>query len=74
MAAGGGAATAVGFEPALAPSEGALSQSRLESLNRLGFVWSKQEIDWDEMFEEMMRYKIRFGHCNVPYKGSSLQR
>ncbi len=25
-------------------------------------------LEWEERFEAMLRFKRRFGHCNVPYK------
>ena len=47
-----------------------LSEERKARLNRLGFVWRLMtkcpETTWEERFEELLAFKNRFGHCEVP--------
>lgn len=46
--------------------EGNMPRERIRRLERLGFVWSVLERQWEENFERLRRYKKRRGHCNVP--------
>lgn len=43
-----------------------LNPARIAQLDELGFVWNARDVAWDGMFEELKRYKERFGDCNVP--------
>jgi hypothetical protein len=45
---------------------GALSSAHEQRLNELGFEWDTKQSAWDAKFEELQRYKERFGDCNVP--------
>lgn len=41
---------------------------RVDRLNSIGFVWEARGAFWEEMFEELVEYKIKHGDCNVPDK------
>jgi len=45
-----------------------LSSDRLQRLGAFGFEWDARTATWEEMFARLVRYKERFGHCNVPAK------
>ena len=45
---------------------GELQQEYIEQLDKLGFVWSPTDIVWNQMFEKLLRFKKRKGHCDVP--------
>jgi hypothetical protein len=47
---------------------GRLSSERVQRLTALGFEWDPLTAAWEEMFAHLVRYKERFGHCNVPAK------
>ena len=51
-----------------------LSKERVQKLNKLGFDWSPQGTprSWDELFDELTKYKAEHGHCNVPRSHESL--
>eukprot|EP00980_Cylindrotheca_fusiformis_P021155 scaffold8128_cov60-Cylindrotheca_fusiformis.AAC.7 len=51
-----------------------LSESRIQKLDELGFVWDAQEDFWKTRFEELKTYKHMHGHCNVPCKHSANQK
>jgi hypothetical protein len=44
---------------------GELSPAEIIKLNKLGFVWSATELKWNQMFERLVVYKKKHGHCNV---------
>ena len=44
----------------------ALSDKRIEALNRIGFVFSLHEELWSQRFNELKDYKRNFGNCLVP--------
>eukprot|EP00980_Cylindrotheca_fusiformis_P021154 scaffold8128_cov60-Cylindrotheca_fusiformis.AAC.6 len=50
------------------------SESRIQKLDELGFVWDAQEDFWKTRFEELKAYKHMHGHCNVPCKYSANQK
>ena len=43
----------------------ALSDERLQRLDKLGFVWDASETNWEEGFRHLKSYKEREGHCRV---------
>eukprot|EP00980_Cylindrotheca_fusiformis_P021150 scaffold8128_cov60-Cylindrotheca_fusiformis.AAC.2 len=51
-----------------------LSESRIQKLDELGFVWDAQEDFWKTRFEELKAYKHMHGHCSVPCKYSANQK
>eukprot|EP00980_Cylindrotheca_fusiformis_P030502 scaffold24920_cov117-Cylindrotheca_fusiformis.AAC.2 len=53
---------------------GHFTESRIQKLHQLGFVWDAQEDFWNTRFEELKAYKLTHGHCNVPCKYSANQK
>ena len=45
---------------------GELPPKCVEQLDKLGFVWSPTDIVWNEMCEQLVRFKKEQGHCDVP--------
>lgn len=45
-----------------------LTAERFQKLESLGFIWNPQEAKWKRMFVELVAYRDRFGHTNVPTK------
>lgn len=45
---------------------GKLDSELSDRLEDLGVVWSVNEQKWETMFELMLRYQAREGHCRVP--------
>ncbi|MBF0422227.1 MAG: Helicase associated domain protein [Magnetococcales bacterium] len=45
---------------------GNLSEEKQARLDALGFIWDPKEVVVEEMFQNLERYRERFGHCNVP--------
>ena len=43
-----------------------LSAERKKRLDELGFNWVPRDSVWETMFAELMRYRDKHGHCNVP--------
>jgi helicase associated protein len=43
-----------------------LTTSRVRQLNNCGFVWLPDVELWEETFAALVRFKRRFGHCDVP--------
>ena len=46
--------------------QGKISHDRLEKLDQIGFLWNPDEDYWNEMFQELIKYKEKYGDCNVP--------
>ena len=46
-----------------------LSQENIQKLEDAGFEWSLLST-FDERYAELMKYKEKFHHCNVPQRGS----
>jgi len=44
---------------------GKLSPDRIASLDRLGFVWDPDAADWQEHFQQLLRFRTIYGHPNV---------
>jgi hypothetical protein len=47
-------------------SNQSLPTDRVETLNKVGFVWDAKEEFWNEMLAALIEYKAAHGHCNVP--------
>lgn len=45
---------------------GRLRKERYQRLSDLGFVWDADHAEWENKFAALVRYKIEYGHCNVP--------
>ena len=43
-----------------------MTSSRIEKLNKVGFIWDSHEIVWRERYQQLIRYKQEHGHCRVP--------
>jgi Helicase associated domain len=43
-----------------------LSRERLRQLLELDFVWDAQQHAWEAKYEQLVRFKERYGHCRVP--------
>lgn len=39
---------------------------RIRLLSSIGFVWSSREVAWQERLKELLLYKKKHSHCNVP--------
>ena len=48
-----------------AHKKGKLSDERAQELDALGFLWNPTPT-WDERLDELMKYKVEHGDCNVP--------
>jgi hypothetical protein len=44
-----------------------ISESRIQRLEQIGFVWDAQELLWQTRFDELKVFRLKHGHCNVPY-------
>jgi superfamily II DNA or RNA helicase len=42
-----------------------IRKDRYERLNDLGFIWNLIESQWEEMFNILIEYKKKHGHCNA---------
>ena len=45
---------------------GELSKVYLARLTQIGFVWSPADKVWNDMFQRLVKYKKKHGHCDVP--------
>ena len=43
----------------------------MRMLEGIGFVWSAQHELWEERLAELVDYRARHGHCNVPNRSKS---
>jgi hypothetical protein len=43
-----------------------MTDSRIQELDSLGFVWDLYEAAWEESFSALAHYRKINGHCNVP--------
>ena len=48
--------------------EGRLRANKYKCLEQLGFIFDLHELYWEEMFDNLKKYKEEHGHCNVPYE------
>lgn len=46
------------------PSRNVITYERVRKLEEIGFHWSL----WDEKFEDLLRFKKKYGHFNVPQR------
>lgn len=49
-----------------------LTQSKIDALHGLGFVWDAQDAQWNARLEELQQFKAEHGHTKVPinYEGN----
>ena len=47
---------------------GRLNSEKINRLDKIGFQWDVLENVWEQRFSELLSFKERFGHCNVPDK------
>uniref|UniRef100_UPI0040560203 Helicase associated domain protein n=1 Tax=Candidatus Electronema sp. TaxID=2698783 RepID=UPI0040560203 len=53
---------------------GTLSPERIELLERIGFQWGELNTDkWEERYIQLLYFKEKYGHCNVPYNPNNSQ-
>ena len=45
---------------------GKMATSRIERLNKIGFVWDVHIAQWETMFARLLEFKGKEGHCRVP--------
>jgi hypothetical protein len=50
----------------LEQKQSCLSDARQQKLEAVGFAWDLQTMAWQEHFNELVEYKRKNGHCNVP--------
>ena len=43
-----------------------LSLDRVAQLEDIGFVWNSHKACWDDKFQQLVEFKHKYGHCNVP--------
>lgn len=43
-----------------------ITQSRIDQLNSIGFVWNRMGTAWTQSFENLKKYRTENGHCHVP--------
>ena len=43
-----------------------ISPDRLSRLNEVGFIWDPLNARWEKGFAELVNFKKKFGHCDVP--------
>ncbi len=51
-----------------------LTDDNINCLENIGFEWGVLESQWEEMFEELKKYKENHGNCNVPKYWSKNKR
>jgi Helicase associated domain len=49
-----------------------LDETKIELLNKIHFVWDKNQQIWDRRYDELLQFKHKFGHVNVPMKYKTL--
>jgi DNA-binding CsgD family transcriptional regulator len=42
-----------------------LEQSRIEQLDKIGFVWNCVEFNWESNYSALAKFREEFGHCRV---------
>ncbi|GMH37356.1 hypothetical protein BSKO_05229 [Bryopsis sp. KO-2023] len=45
---------------------GQLSRDRFKRLDKIGFVWDLQSERFEQWFAQLLEFKSKYGHCNVP--------
>jgi hypothetical protein len=50
-----------------------MTDERQKSLEDLGFVWDSRKAIWEGRLNELIIFRNRMGHCNVPstFEGNS---
>eukprot|EP00538_Stauroneis_constricta_P012921 CAMPEP_0119559046 /NCGR_PEP_ID=MMETSP1352-20130426/11777_1 /TAXON_ID=265584 /ORGANISM="Stauroneis constricta, Strain CCMP1120" /LENGTH=589 /DNA_ID=CAMNT_0007606601 /DNA_START=224 /DNA_END=1993 /DNA_ORIENTATION=- len=43
-----------------------MTDERVTALEKLGFIWESQGLSWNDRFHDLIAYKSKHGHCNVP--------
>ena len=43
-----------------------LTPDTIAELDKLGFMWSPNDLDWNKTFKKLLLFRARFKHCNVP--------
>jgi hypothetical protein len=43
-----------------------LSKDKVKRLKNAGFLWNPDESQWEKMFQELVKFKEKYGHCSVP--------
>jgi len=51
-----------------AQRKGSIDEERASRLTKLGFDWDPLESYWEGMFEELVKFKGKHRHCDVPAK------
>ena len=46
--------------------KGTLSGGQIALLTALGVVWDPHDAAWEQRYQELVAFKAREGHCNVP--------
>jgi len=47
---------------------GKLSEERIGRLEAIGFVWDLKTNNWEEGFQQLCKFKDKFGHIDVPHR------
>lgn len=45
-----------------------MKPQRIVALEKLGFVWSFFDTKWNQRIEDLLKYKAKHGHLNIPFK------
>lgn len=45
---------------------GKIKRDRKIRLETLGFIWDTKQAEWEEMYQELINYNSKHGHCRVP--------
>jgi hypothetical protein len=45
-----------------------LTDKRVKSLEKLGFVWDSHAVLWEERLNDLLDFRHNHGHCNIPTK------
>jgi hypothetical protein len=52
-----------------------LSKANMKRLENAGFEWNRcKKYTFDERFKDLMAFKAKFGHCNVPQRKSNINK
>lgn len=50
-----------------------MSHSRIQQLQDIGFVWDSHRANWQKSLQDLIDFRKRYGHCDVPTKYPSNQ-
>jgi hypothetical protein len=45
---------------------GELEPTHIKILNKINFDWTPLELKWDKAYKELINFRKKHGHCNVP--------